>query len=342
MQKNRKRNIFILALCISMVFASFAGAYGATSAQKKAEAKAFGDKAQEAMEKADSVEAKAVIMQEQIDEKKKEIEATQEKVTKKEAEIDSQTEALNQRLSVMYKTGTIGIVDVILSSDSMEELLMNVGLVQKILRSDQDIQKGVADELAELEALKKQLDEQKAQLDAQKAELDVLVEQYRAEADAAKAEQEKLNAEAAALLQEELANQPNVPYTPPASGSYTWPTRGVISDDYGWRICPFHGEEFHDGLDIASSTGTPIYAIADGVVGTANWYGGYGNCVTISHGGGLQSLYGHMNTIYVSRGESVSRGQQIGTMGSTGNSTGPHLHFTVYMNGSSINPWSLY
>ena len=132
-----------------------------------------------------------------------------------------------------------------------------------------------------------------------------------------------------------------------APGEYAWPTMSnwVITSKYGWRICPFHGKEFHNGIDIVLTSGTkgsPIYAIADGYVTRASWYGGYGNCVQYACGNGISVLCGHLSGYNCSDGQFVQKGSVIGYIGSTGNSTGPHLHFTVFRNGESINPFSLY
>lgn len=129
-------------------------------------------------------------------------------------------------------------------------------------------------------------------------------------------------------------------------GQFTWPVPGItkISSDYGWRICPFHGREFHSGIDISSSAGKAVVAAEKGRVVHAAWNGSYGKCVIISHGGGLYSLYGHLQSISVRNGQDVFAGVQIGKVGSTGNSTGPHLHFEVRVNANSYSshtsPWN--
>ena len=120
------------------------------------------------------------------------------------------------------------------------------------------------------------------------------------------------------------------------SGTFTWPLPGytVASSRYGWRVHPIYGtRKFHKGEDIPAPTGAAIVAAASGTVTTAGWVSGYGNYTVINHGGGVMTAYGHQSAIYVSVGQTVSAGQTIGAVGSTGNSTGPHLHFEVYVNG---------
>ena len=123
----------------------------------------------------------------------------------------------------------------------------------------------------------------------------------------------------------------------------TKPVDGEVTDGFGMRIHPITGEEkFHSGIDIGASEGTPVGAAGAGEVTMAGWNGGYGNCVMINHGNGLETLYGHLSAIMVSVGDLVSAGQTIGAVGSTGNSTGPHLHFEISQNGELIDPGSLW
>ena len=124
--------------------------------------------------------------------------------------------------------------------------------------------------------------------------------------------------------------------TAPVTTPTGWPTDGFISSPYGLR---FGGAEFHQGIDIAADTGTPITATADGVVTAAGWSGsGYGNMVDIDHGNGVMTRYGHASAVAVTAGEQVRRGQIIAYVGSTGHSTGPHLHYEVRLNGQPVNP----
>jgi murein DD-endopeptidase MepM/ murein hydrolase activator NlpD len=117
------------------------------------------------------------------------------------------------------------------------------------------------------------------------------------------------------------------------------PTRGFFSHGYGWRKDPISGKrEFHHGVDIAANRGTPIRATADGVVSRATRYLGYGKMVQISHGYGMATRYGHMNEILVTAGQKVRKGQIIGRVGSTGRSTGPHLHYEVFKAGRRVDP----
>ncbi len=126
------------------------------------------------------------------------------------------------------------------------------------------------------------------------------------------------------------------------SGSMRLPVNGRVTSGFGSRFHPILGyERFHRGVDLKASWGTPIVAAADGRVIGAGWHGGYGQQVSIVHAGGIQTTYGHMSRIAARTGEAVRQGQVIGYVGSTGLSTGPHLHFEVMKNGRPVNPLSV-
>ena len=118
------------------------------------------------------------------------------------------------------------------------------------------------------------------------------------------------------------------------------PYGGARSSDYGYRRNPFGGfsGEFHSGVDFKGPTGDPVYATGDGVINRCDWYSGYGNAVVIDHKSGYQSLFGHLSKVNVTQGQEVKAGDLIGYIGSTGRSTGPHLHYEIRKNGQDISP----
>lgn len=125
-------------------------------------------------------------------------------------------------------------------------------------------------------------------------------------------------------------------------GTMMWPVAARISSNFGWRVHPVLGfRRLHKGMDFAAAYGSPIRATTDGRVASAGWHGGYGNFVKLDHGGGLATGYGHMSRIVVRAGSRVSQGQVIGYVGSTGLSTGPHLHYELWKNGVPVNPRSV-
>lgn len=124
-----------------------------------------------------------------------------------------------------------------------------------------------------------------------------------------------------------------------ASTPAIWPARGWVTSPFGYRISPFTGlRQMHEGLDIANAIGTPVFAPADGIVSKADRENGYGKTISINHGYGIVTKYGHLSEIYVHVGQRVKRGEKIAAIGNTGMSTGPHLHYEVVANGVNVNP----
>lgn len=357
MRNRKKSNIFIaVTLMLSLVLSSFAVAWAKpTEEDKRKEAKAAGKKAAQATENLKDAQKKLEGLKVDIENKKIEIDETKVKIKKKKKEMDKQNDNLDARLTAMYKTGTVGYVDVILGSQDITDLISNIGMVQQILENDQDLLKKMEKDHKKLKALQSDLEEQEVALEANKAETEELKKKFKAEADKWKKKEEELQAEADALAAEAARSAAGVDQAILAGGgsidtsNYAWPAvTTAISDGWGWRICPFHGREFHNGLDITAGGGTPVYAINDGVINSANWNGGYGNCIILQCGGGITALYGHLSGFNCSTGQVVKKGQVIGYVGTTGNSTGYHLHFTVFkydkasQSNVAINPYSLY
>lgn len=179
----------------------------------------------------------------------------------------------------------------------------------------------------ELLAAKGQLDEARSR---KRADLSSLSAKERADAEEIDALQQ-VSAELAAKIRSAQAHS-TVVRTPSSSG-FIWPVNASITSPFGWRW-----GRMHEGLDLGASYGSPIAAAAAGTVIYAGWEGGYGNLTVIDHGGGLATAYGHQSRIAVSVGQQVDQGQIIGYVGSTGHSTGPHLHFEVRVNGQAVDP----
>ena len=169
---------------------------------------------------------------------------------------------------------------------------------------------------------------------------------YRAEA-----EEARRQAEAARQAQQnsqptgtyESSDDGNYQAYVPAtnSGAMIWPITGPITSEFGWRSHPiFGGQRFHSGIDIGGDYGMPIHAAQSGVVSHAGWIDGYGNTVMIDHGGGIVTLYGHNESLAVNVGQHVNQGDVIAYCGSTGNSTGPHCHFEVRLDGEPVSPFN--
>jgi murein DD-endopeptidase MepM/ murein hydrolase activator NlpD len=185
-----------------------------------------------------------------------------------------------------------------------------------------------------------QKSEFQAQADAQKTNISRLKQDRNALEDA----EEQLSRDSeniAALIQERLDEQArkNIAVVIPSSGLMGYPTNGPITSPFGDRVHPILGYvRFHAGMDFGADYGSPIFAAQSGTVILAEWYSGYGQAVIIDHGNGVTTLYGHTSDLYVSAGDVVRRGQVIATIGSSGFSTGPHLHFEVRVGGEPVNP----
>ena len=385
-KKKRSNIIIVLMLIAALVSATFVSSFAvsqeeydaaqqaakeakeATEAKRK-EAKEVAKKAAQAVANFEEAEKQLDVIAGEVEAVKVEIANTEAEIANtkadiaaKEAEIEDQNNALNNRLTAMYKNGNSGFVDVILNSQDVEDLLSNIGMVHKILESDQNLLKKLQKDYKKLKKLKANLEaeeaalvDQQITLEGKEYETEELKKRYQAEADEMHALQAQKEAEAAEMAADALAKQLEAESMivdaggdiELAPGEYAWPTQSnwQLSDKYGWRRCPFHGKEFHNGLDIVLTSGTkgsPVYAIADGYITRASWYGGYGNCIQYACGNGISVLCGHLSGYNCKKGQYVAKGTIIGYIGSTGNSTGPHLHFTVFRNGESINPFSLY
>lgn len=271
--------------------------------------------------------------------------------------------------SVLFKATSFS--DLLSRIDSIHEvaeadqrMLDELDAIAQEIEADRQ---SLEDEMAAQEEAKAALAEQEATLQAQRSEADAYLIELAAAYDnltdeylANEAEEEALRKEImeaqaayeAALSAEEAErlaqqNQNNVAgsgstsnVTPSTSGFISpLPGGAYVTCAYGWRIHPIWGDKrFHSGVDLGASQGTPIYAIAAGTVTTATYGDANGYYVSISHGNGYGSVYCHMTNYIVSVGDSVSQGQVIGYVGSTGWSTGPHLHFEIHVNGSTVNP----
>lgn len=165
------------------------------------------------------------------------------------------------------------------------------------------------------------------QLDQDSKNLETLIQQKIAQAKAIQEAQAKTNSRTSIIIQ--------------GTGVFAYPSDAPTSSPFGWRMHPVLGyRRFHSGMDFAASYGSTIRAADSGTVMFAGWYGGYGRAVIIDHGKGITTLYGHSSQLYVSEGQTVQQGQAIAAVGSTGLSTGPHLHFEVRRHGSPVNPAS--
>lgn len=300
---------------------------------------------------------------------------TQNEIVKMEAYLKTRQNVLNHRVRAIYMHGQLNYLEVILGANSFSDFANRVELLKRIIRSDYNLILEIQKQKAAIEAKKAQLEEDKRQLDALAAEAEKTQKEIAAKKaeqqkvlDAAKSNkaaaaqmEQDLNAQLASvrnLIQQRLAAAEAARQAAQqaaesdngggggsddnyvqGTGAMSWPCSGPITSPFGYRTHPIFGTTiFHAGIDIGVDYGTPIHAADSGVVVYSGWISGYGNAVIIDHGGGVSTLYGHNQSLAVSEGQSVSKGSVIAYAGSTGNSTGPHCHFEVDVNGSPVNP----
>ena len=292
-----------------------------------------------------------------IDQKNIEIEQQKEKIALYKDDFIA-------RARVMYLRGPMSYLDVLFGANDFSDLLYKAQMIKKVTEYDQKILREMADAQTAIEAAKAAIEEEKAnqeltkqikenteaELESKRSEKETAIAQLNSDAEKAKAledeadaEMEQFRNELASMSSSGQASSSNTSTSVASYGSMQWPAVAskTITSPYGYRFHPIQKvNRFHSGIDIGAPYGTGIVAAESGKVIKAAWYGGYGKCIVIDHGGGIYTLYGHCSQINVSVGQSVSRGETIGLIGSTGNSTGPHLHFEVLINGSTTNPLS--
>jgi len=289
-------------------------------------------------------------------------------------ELEGQHEVVRVRLREIQERGSTGLLSVVLQATSIRDFLLRIEYVNDIARRDQEMvasleeieskvaqmQEAYARQLISVEALQREqaeyilrlenlANEQEAffaELVADEARYEALLifkqeqaaEMYSAWQTAYQAEQARRRAEELERQRRERERQlANIP----TGGIFQWPvpSSARITSNFGYRTHPTRRRrEFHTGIDIGARSGANIVAADCGVVILSSWHGGYGNTVIIDHGGGLHTLYGHNSRNLVRVGDQVSRGQVIALIGSTGISTGPHLHFEMRVNGVARNP----
>lgn len=295
----------------------------------------------------DKLRSEISLLQQQSDE-------TQTRITELTQKEQEQYELFCRQVREEEERGTVSYWSVLFKASSFTDLLARMDFVNEVMDYDRQV-------ISDLQTTRRQLTEDKAALEQQKSEMESSQTKLQQQVDAASTlirEYEETEAGHQAMLDEaaedelriqELIRQQQSGGSSGGSGSsgsnsgvdgYIWPTNNtrVVTSPYGERWCPFHGYESHNGADIDAARGSAVLAAKSGRVIQAGWNGGYGISVMIAHDDGITTLYGHMDGCSVSVGQTVSQGETIGICGNTGNSSGAHIHYTMYKNGGTIDP----
>lgn len=315
------------------------------------------------------MEQNIIQLNQQISAKEEEIRQNETELEEALAREENQKEYMIARIRFVYETGTPQIAELLLGASNFGDFLNKADYVQKVVAFDQrmlqdymTIREYVELCRDELELEKQILDQAKYNVELEQQNLEELIDQksrdiisyetdisnktnaikeYEAEIAAQNAEIAALEAAVAEEKKKIIASSGTVlTYD---GGVFKFPLASYtrISDEYGMRIHPTLGvEQFHNGVDFAAPKGTAIYAAYDGVVAAAAYSNTMGNYVMIDHGDGLYTIYMHASALYVEKGDIVVRGETIAAVGSTGRSTGNHLHFSVRLNGAYTSPWN--
>lgn len=308
------------------------------------------------------------------------IERKTQEVDEAQATADEQLEKYKKRVRAMEESGRYDYVEVLFGANSIGEFLSLIDDIGDIMKSDKELEDSYKESVTNLKEVKAEYEEAQTELKENKVECAQLKDQLQVDITQAAAVITSLQAEIsdnASVLSEldsqesalqsqiqakvnqlneqkkaeEEANKNNnggssSGGSTTGTGNLVWPSYCTyITSRQGPRVHPITGEyKNHGGTDIGASYGSAIYAADSGKVVSSSdgWNGGWGNYVMIDHGNGMQTLYAHMSSRACSVGQTVSRGQTIGYVGSTGMSTGPHLHFEMYINGSRIDPQTRY
>lgn len=320
--------------------------------QGKKEAKKLNSEIAELEQQINAAETQIANIQGSIGKTKSSIAVAEKNLKAVQEQMLEQNGNMNDRLVAMYKNDDMSMLEVLLGSSNISEFLTNLDLMQRIFENDKQILQTMQEQHDKIDKQKKQLEAMRQKLQQQQqdqASKQSALEASQETVEGKKGEVEKNNAalsaqidafnkEAAALEAQIRAMQGNGVYS---GGKLGWPVPGItrVTSEFGYRIHPIlNTKKLHTGMDIGAPKNSTVVAAADGTVIMAGWNNSYGNVVMIDHGSGMVTVYAHNTSLLVSKGDTVKRGQAIAKSGTTGMSTGPHVHFEVRINGENKNP----
>lgn len=311
------------------------------------------------------IQSKIDSLAEQIIQKESQIEKTTKELEEAERIQQNQYEAMKKRIKFMYERGDAIYIELLIEAGSFSEMLNKAEYIEKLSSYDRMklneyitttelitvTKEALEEEKKTLDLAKEEKEEEEdnlqSLLDAKSHELSTVQADITDKEAAIKAYEDEIKAENAviAALEKEVAADKAALYSRYTydGGMFTWPCPNYtrISDDYGMRMHPTLGvQKMHNGIDLAAPAGSAILAAYAGTVVAADYNSSMGNYVMINHGGGLYTVYMHASALYVSKGQDVSAGTKIAAVGTTGRSTGNHLHFGVRLNGNYVSPWN--
>jgi murein DD-endopeptidase MepM/ murein hydrolase activator NlpD len=310
-----------------------------------------------------AVEQKLTVTKGKLELLQKQLQLKRQELRRAQAKLVIERANFKERVVIAYKTDDLSYVDVVLASSSFEDLISRVSVVRALISGNDELVGGLKQTRDDVAAEEKAVADKErgvhkavADLQDQSDQLAALRAAQAAQKAASLSVRKLKNGQLAAVTQdlallEQQENQllaesnalsgviAGASGAGGGTGSMTWPVGGPVVSPFGWRIHPIlHYRKMHTGIDIAVGYGVPIHAADSGSVIYATWMGGYGNVIIIDHGNSISTLYAHQSSLAVGAGAHVGRGQVVGYVGSTGFSTGPHLHFEVRVNGNPVDP----
>ena len=301
----------------------------------------------------DTAEDEYETVNDQLENTEQHIKANVELSNRLTKKLEVQTKTLHRRIRDIYKNGQVNYLDVLLGAKDFNDFVGRMDILKKILAYDNALIQGTKADRETLRKAKEQLEADRAKIvelrklaAAKREQVAERRQERRGVLNAATYERETAERAYRELIEtsrqiEQLIKriQSGEKNIGGSTGTMTWPAEGEITSPFGWRVHPIFGtQRLHTGIDIGADYGDAIRAADGGVVIHADWMGGYGNAVIIDHGNGISTLYAHNSQLLVDEGQTVAKGQTVARCGSTGYSTGPHLHFEVRQNGSPVNP----